>query len=100
MVGGTPRYPGWTRPWPRFYILEIYKSQNVRYNLKYKSHVFTIYYPNTPMLPFAWNLRPAHAEDQQAGEQHGAGFLDKRVPPPVGPGIAPVSGAATITRTI
>src|SRR4051794_32327270 len=27
--------------------------------------------------PFVWNLRPAHTEDQQAGEQHRAGFLDK-----------------------
>ena len=25
--------------------------------------------------PFVWNVRPAHAEDQQAGEQHGASFL-------------------------
>ena len=27
--------------------------------------------------PFVWNVRPAHAEDQQAGEQHGASFLDE-----------------------
>src|SRR5207237_5711696 len=27
--------------------------------------------------PFVWYLRPANAEDQEAGKQHGANFLDE-----------------------